>query len=87
MAGYPNKIIINHGGGRGMSLLIDSDHDVLEELGKEINALDMLKDTVDLRDEMKSLCADHYKADMAYHEGLKSLIEKTAERIDQKRGL
>ena len=84
MAGYPNKIIINSRGNDGMSKLIKSDLDTLMDLGNEILGNGLLADTMDLRDEMKQLCADHYKAQMVYHEGLKALIEKTAERIDKK---
>lgn len=87
MAGYPNKIIINHGGGRGTAALIKHNFKVLKKLGKEVKKKGMLSETVDLRDKMKVLCADHYKSDMTYHEGLKSLIEETAERIDKKLGM
>lgn len=87
MAGYPNKIIINSGGNSGTSALIESDLEVLDALAGEVIALDMLKETVDLRDNMKGLCDDHYKAQMVYHDGLKKLIQETAERIDRKAGL
>lgn len=87
MPGAPDKIIINGNGGGGLAALIESDFKTLRTLGEEIIANDMLKETVDLRDKMKGLCADHYKAEMVYHDGLKAMIEEIAERIDKKLGL
>ena len=85
MPNFPDKIIINSKGNTGMHRLIKSDLDTLEILSEEIiNDPELLKSTVDLRDKMTGLCADHYKAQMTYHEGLKSLIEETAQRIDAK---
>lgn len=89
MAGMPNKIIINHGGGRGMHSLIESDLEVLEMLGAEIlkeaeKGSFALRDFNDLRDQMKVLCDNHYASDMAYHNGLRQLIVETAKRIDAK---
>jgi len=82
---YPDKIIINSKGNSGMHKLITSDLETLLILGAEIIDDDeLLKETVDLRDKMKALCDAHYKAQMEYHEGLKSLIEETAARIDAK---
>jgi len=85
MPGYPDKIIINHGGGRGMQKLINADLKVLDILGQELlSSAFNLSDFNDLRDKMKQLCADHYTSDMKYHDGLRGLIEETARRIDAK---
>jgi hypothetical protein len=82
---FPDKIIINSKGNGGMHKLIKSDLETLRILGIEImHNPDLLSETVDLRDKMKALCDAHYKAQMEYHHGLKSLIEETAARIDAK---
>lgn len=92
MPGFPNKIIINHGGGRAMDSMIQGNMDTLLELGIELIELDdrdimPLKDTLDLRDKMKKLCADHKAAEKAYNQGIEELIEETVARIDKALGL
>lgn len=90
MPGFPDKIIINHGGGRGTAALIEEDMAVLERLGREIldlAAMDptfLLADFNDLRDKLKAACDDHYASDMKYHAVLRELIAETAKRIDAK---
>lgn len=84
MPGYPDKIIINFGTGRGMQRLINADMEVLEMLGSELRDLDMVADCNDLRDALKAACDDHYASEMKYHETLRKLIIETANRIDAK---
>lgn len=68
-----------------MHRLIKNDLKTLQILSGEIESDPvLLRETVDLRDEMKLLCDAHYKAQMDYHKGLKALIEKTAKRIDDR---
>lgn len=84
MPGYPDKIIINHGGGRGADAMIEQDMITLERLGAELVELGMVPSCNDLRDKLKSACDAHYAAEMKYHEVLRDLIAETARRIDAK---
>lgn len=84
MPGYPDKIIINFGTGRGMQKLINEDMEVLKRLGYELIEHAMVLDCNDLRDKLKAACDAHYKAEMEYHETLRELIATTAARIDAK---
>lgn len=85
MPGFADKIIINHGGGRGVQKLINEQLKVLDHLGTELmSGAFNLSDFNDLRDKLKAACDEHYKAEMKYHEVLRSLIAETAKRIDDK---
>lgn len=78
----PDKVLLNHGGCRGMNKLIEEDFRSLILLCEEIRELGLTAGTVDFRDKMKTMCATHYKAQMKYHEGLRELIDEVAKMID-----
>lgn len=88
MPGYPNKIIINSWLTAGQAALIATDYDSLKYLGQELIEMDAqhdtLKDTVDLRDKLESVCTRHSKQAQTYHDDLQALITETRRRIDAK---
>ncbi len=87
MPGLFDKILHNSNLAEGTANLIETDFTSLQQLATEIADLDMLKETMDLRDKLAKYCTIHDAAEMDYHKVLQEIAKELDTRINKKRGL
>lgn len=85
MAGYPNKIIINHGGGNRAA--IEAEFEIARELGAEIVEHELLQAAQQFRDELAPHCEEHDKADAKFLRFISDQNRRIAAWLDEQLGL